>query len=83
MTMTCISSRELNQNITKAKRDAQKGPVFITSRNKTTHVLLTVEDYRKMIGDRKSILDALQPPEGVSFDLETERVDIQLRKAEF
>ncbi|WP_410014340.1 type II toxin-antitoxin system Phd/YefM family antitoxin [Sodalis sp. RH24] len=83
MSVTYISSRELNQNITKAKRDAVKGPVFIKSRNKITHVLLSEEAYRSITGGRKSILDALSPPDGESFDLETERAHIQARPVEF
>jgi len=82
MSVTYISSRELNQNITKAKRDAYQGPVFIKSRNKITHVLLTEEAYRTITGGHKSILDALSPPDGESFDLTTERVNIYMRPVE-
>ncbi|HEY0211775.1 type II toxin-antitoxin system Phd/YefM family antitoxin [Acerihabitans sp.] len=83
MSVTFISSRELNQNITKAKRDAFNGPVFIKSRNKITHVLLSEEAYRCITGGHKTILDVLSPPDGESFDLETERLNIQARPVEF
>lgn len=38
MTITTLSSRELNQDVTRAKKATCNGPVFITDRGKTTHV---------------------------------------------
>ena len=39
MSITTLSSRELNQDVTKAKKAALHGPVFITDRGKPSHVL--------------------------------------------
>lgn len=39
MTITTLSSRELNQDVTRAKKAAKNGPVFITDRGKPAHVL--------------------------------------------
>ena len=51
MTITTMSSRDFNQDTSGAKRAAKEGPVFITDRGVPAHVLLTIEDYRKLSGD--------------------------------
>lgn len=45
---TTFSSREFNQDTGRAKKAAADGPVFITDRGRPAHVLLSIEDYRKM-----------------------------------
>jgi len=65
MPITTLSSRELNQDIGRAKRAARLGPVFITDRGRLSHVLLSVDDYEKLTGSRRSIVEALSMP-GVS-----------------
>lgn len=62
MTITTLSSREFNQDTSRAKKAASKGPVFITDRGKTAHVLLSIEDYQRITGKRRSIVDALSMP---------------------
>ena len=42
MLITTLSSREFNQDSSRAKRAAQQGPVFITDRGHPAHVLLTI-----------------------------------------
>ena len=69
MTATTLSSREFNQDTAKAKRAAENGPVFITDRGRTAHVLLTYEAYEKLAEQkpRKSILELLAMPEGADI----------------
>lgn len=43
VTITTVSSREFNQDVSGAKRAASKGPVVITDRGRPAHVLLTIE----------------------------------------
>lgn len=62
MDITTLSSREFNQDSSKAKKAAKKGPVFITDRGKPAHVLLTIEDYRKLTGKTFNIVDMLAMP---------------------
>nr|WP_093187407.1 type II toxin-antitoxin system Phd/YefM family antitoxin [Thiocapsa sp. KS1] len=62
MTMTKISSRELNQDISGAKNAAKNGPVIITDRGRPAHVLLTFEEYRRMTGGGRKIADLLALP---------------------
>ena len=54
MPITKLSSREFNQDTSKAKRAAKKGPVFITDRGRPSHVLLTAEEYERITGAQKS-----------------------------
>ena len=70
MTITTLSSREFNQDASGAKKAAKDGPVFITDRGRPAHVLLTIEDYRKMTGWSTSIIDMLAMPgvEDVEFE---------------
>ena len=64
-----ISSREFNQDAAGAKRAARKGPVFITDRGRPAHVLMTVEDYRKLSGRRLNLAEMLAgAPEVEEFD---------------
>ena len=62
MTITTMSSRDFNQDTSGAKRAAKEGPVFITDRGVPAHVLLSIEDYRKLKGDEPSIVDLLYMP---------------------
>lgn len=68
--MNSISSREFNQDVGKAKRATKQGPVFITDRGTPAHVLLTVEDYYKLIGETQSVADLLSMPVTISEDAE-------------
>lgn len=62
MSITTISSRTFNQDASGAKRAAQSGPVVITDRGRPSHVLLTIEEYRRITGDEASIVDLLAAP---------------------
>lgn len=71
MTITTLSSRELNQDVTKAKKATKEGPVFITDRGKPAHVLLSIEEYQRLTGGRQKIADLLAMPgvEDIELDL--------------
>ena len=60
---TTISSREFNQDTSRAKKAASNGPVFITDRGRPAHVLLTYADYKKLSGTRTNIADLLAMPD--------------------
>lgn len=72
--MTTMSSRQFNQDTGRAKKAAHEGPVFITDRGRPSHVLVTIEEYRKLAGEKRSILDALEPDEPHDFDFEPPRL---------
>jgi prevent-host-death family protein len=62
MTVTTVSSREFNQDVTRAKRAAEHGPVFITDRGKPAHVLLSIKEYRRLTDKRRNLVEALSMP---------------------
>ena len=70
MTITTISSREFNQDVSGAKRAAETGPVIITDRGQPAYVLLRHEAYRRLAGKASSIRALLDQPgtEDVEFD---------------
>ena len=70
MTITTLSSREFNQDTSRAKKAASEGPVFITDRGKPAHVLLSIEEYQRITGKRRSIVDALSMPGLEDIELE-------------
>lgn len=82
MAITTLSSRELNQDVTRAKKATQNGPVFITDRGKPAHVLLSFEDYQRLTKQRRNIADALAMPGVADIEFEPPRVIIGVRAAD-
>jgi len=82
MPITTLSSREFSQNPAYAKKAAENGPVYITCRGTPTHVLLTIADYRRLNGEKRSIVDILAMP-GLDFEVEFPRIQSLPRVAEF
>ena len=62
--MKAIGSREFNQDVSHAKRLARIEPVVVTDRGRPTHVLLSIEAFRKLSGQQETIVDLLAIPEG-------------------
>lgn len=83
MTVTTLSSRELNQDVTRAKKAAKHGPVFITDRGKPAHVLLSIEEYQRLTKQRRNIADALAMPGIADIEFEPPHVTIGARPADF
>ncbi|MCY4132866.1 MAG: type II toxin-antitoxin system Phd/YefM family antitoxin [Nitrospira sp.] len=80
MGIKTITSREFNQDVSKAKRDALKGPVFITDRGRPAHVLLTIEDYQKITEKEASIVELLAMPEAADIDFDPPRLNRNLQR---
>ena len=68
MTITTLSAREFNQHASRAKKAANEGPVFITDRGQPAHVLLSIEEYRKLTGGQMTLAEALAQPDAPDFD---------------
>ncbi len=83
MTITTISSREFNQAASEAKRTANNGPVFITDRGRTAHVLMSFEEYQRLTRQRRNIADALAMPGVADIEFEAPRVTIGTQPADF
>ncbi len=60
--MKVLTSREFNQDVSQAKRAARLEPVFVTDRGKPTHVLMSIETYRRLTGQTETIVDLLAMP---------------------
>ncbi|EBW6364238.1 type II toxin-antitoxin system Phd/YefM family antitoxin [Salmonella enterica subsp. enterica serovar Oranienburg] len=83
MTITTLSSRELNQDITRAKKATRNGPVIITDRGKASHVLLSIEEYQRLTKQRRSIADALSMPEVADIEFDPPEVSVGTKQADF
>jgi prevent-host-death family protein len=70
-----LSSRQFNQDASKAKRAAEEGPVIITDRGRPAHVLLTFDEYRRLTGGGTKIADLLAMPgiEDVELEIPSSR----------
>ena len=63
-----ISGREFNQNVSAATRAAEAEPVFITDRGRPAHVLMSIERYRQLTGQRGNIVEQLAMAQDVEFE---------------
>ncbi len=82
MPITTLSSRTFNQDSSGAKKAAMKGPVFITDRGRPRHVLLSIEEYQRLTGARRSIVDALAMPGDAFIEFEAPKVTLSPRAAD-
>lgn len=84
MTVTTLTSREFNQDASRAKKCTRTGPVFITDRGRPAHVLLSMEDYRRLTGAQVTLAEALAQPSSAvpDFDFEPPRAGGLYRAAD-
>ncbi len=75
MTITTVTSREFNQDVSKIKRAALSGPVFITDRGHPAHVLLAIEDYQRLTQTKDSVVDLLAMPEAAEVDFVVDKLN--------
>ena len=71
--VTTLSAREFKQDTNRAKKAARNGPVYIATRGRPTHVLLTFGEYCRLAEPRlgsQTLADALAMPgaEDIEFD---------------
>lgn len=67
--MKRVTSRELNQDVSRAKRFALVEPVFVTDRGRPTHVLLSIDAWRQLSGERETMAQLLAAAPGdMPFD---------------
>ena len=62
--MKRVTSRELNQDVSRAKRFALVEPVFVTDRGRPTHVLISIDAWRQLSGERETMAQLLTAPPG-------------------
>ena len=81
---TTMSSREFNQDTGRAKKAARKGPVVITDRGRPAHVLLSIDEYRRLTSFEEDVVDRLAMPEADEVESEPEPLQGPLhRPADF
>ncbi len=83
MSITTLSSREFNQHAGEAKKAARNGPVFITDRGRPEHVLLSFEDYQRLVGGRRKIVELLAMPGIEEIEFTPAKLDEPAKAAEF
>ena len=66
--MKFLTSREFNRDVSLAKREARTEPVLITDRGQPTHVLMSIEDFRRFTGEGDSILEILAMSDALELD---------------
>ncbi|MBU4527495.1 MAG: type II toxin-antitoxin system Phd/YefM family antitoxin [Hoeflea sp.] len=80
MTITTVSSRDLNQDVSRAKKAARDGPVVITDRGKPSHVLMTYAEFERLTGQQHNLVDALSMPGLSEIEFAPSRVEIMPRE---
>jgi prevent-host-death family protein len=80
---TKLSSREFNQDTSRAKKAAKRGPVIITDRGRPSHVLLTIEEYQRLLGPSPSIVEMLGMSGVEDVELELPRARGLYQPADF
>ena len=74
MTVVTLSSREFNQDVSRAKRAADEGPVIITDRGTPAYVLMRHDMYRRLAGGGPNILELLSQPGVEDFEFHPPRM---------
>lgn len=78
-----VSSRELNQDIGRAKRAAEDGPVVITDRGRPSHVLLSWAEYQRLSGGPRNLATVLAAPALSDIPFEPEKSDLKASEVDF
>lgn len=78
-----VSSRELNQDVGRAKRAAKDGPVVITDRGQPSYVLLSWSDYRRLSGGPRNLTQILAAPGLSDIPFEPEKSGLKAREVDF
>ncbi|WP_346302144.1 hypothetical protein [Halomonas sp. BM-2019] len=55
----------------------------MTDRGKPAHVLLSIEEYQRLTGKHRSLVEALSMPGLSDIEFDAPRVDIRSRPADF
>lgn len=78
-----VSSRELNQDVGRAKRAANEGPVVITDRGQPSYVLLSWSDYRRLSGGPRNLAQVLASPGLSDIPFAPEKSELKAREVDF
>ena len=75
-----FTARRFNQDTAAAKRAAEDGPVYVTDRGRPSHVLLSFEEYTRLVasGGGPGAGDLLS---AVGSDVEAAAIDLDIERA--
>lgn len=76
--MATVTARAFNHDVSAAKRSAVAEPVIITDRGKPSHVLLSIEQYQRLVTGQRSIVEWLSTDDDIEFA--PERLEMSLQK---
>ena len=83
MSITTLTSFELDQDVGRARKAALRGPVLITDGGLPAHVLLSFQEYQRLTGNRASIADLLAMPGAEDVELAVPRLRDLPKSASF
>ena len=74
--MDCWSLQDAKNKFSQVVEQAttQGRPQFITKRRKNSAVLLSYDDYARLVRPRQTLLDSLLPDEDIGVDLNIQRI---------
>ncbi len=77
-----MTSREFNQDVSRAKRAAQDGPVVITDRGEPAWVLLSHDAWKHVTGEGLNLVDLLAMPESDHIEIDFPRPRMTVHPAD-
>lgn len=81
---TTLTSREFEQAAGRARQAAEAGPVFITERGRPAHVLISIEEYRRLSRTSRNLADSLSHAGSADIAFDPPKMgQIALKDAEF
>lgn len=76
--MRTISSRDLNRDVSAAKRAANDGPVVITDRGQPAYVLVTFEEFQRRKAGGSTIIERLSMPDDIEIEFEPSEIHFKV-----
>ena len=78
MGSSMLSALEFDQDPSRARHAAAGGPVFIMDGGRPSYVLITIDDYHRLVGKGASIVDLLSADEHCTIDFEPNQASGEL-----
>lgn len=73
-----LSARDFNQDVSAAKRAAADEPVIITDRGRPSHVLMSIDEYRRLTGEELDVVEWLSVDDDAKLDMSPARIDLKV-----
>jgi hypothetical protein len=73
MATATLPSRRIEPNLTKLLGESREGPVFLSDEDRPSHVLMTIDDYERIICGKLNIVEMLWMPGMPDIDFDPVR----------